>query len=393
MNQSSVEVAGSFRSRIHWGTVALLPILMALLFIPVPGANAATAIGLGTAESYGVLAGAGVTNTGPSVINGDLGTAPTPAVTGFGGAPNGTVNGATHQGDAAAASAKDDLTTAYNNAAGQGPTTAVATELGGQTLTPGVYNSASGTFGITGALTLNAQGNPDSVFIFKTASTLISASASSVNLINGAQACNVFWKVGSSTTLGTGSKFVGNIFALASISVNDGVTVAGRLLARNGSVTLINDTINRARCASTGGGGGGGNGGGGGGGGGGNGGGNGGGGGLGGGGGNGGPNISIPKVPTTENPPNGPSCIHQGFRAKVRIKSNNRLASVKVYVAGKLIKQTTRRNFSVWVSAKGIRHGRNVIRVVARDVQGNRKSQTRGFRWCSRAVASPDFTG
>jgi len=163
--------------------------------------------------------------------------------------------------------------------------------------------------------------------------------------------------------------------------VSAGVTGAGRLLARTVSLTLINDTINPARCASTGAAAGGGRGG------------NGGGGGLGGGGGNGGPNISIPRVPTTENPPNGPSCIHQGFRAKVRIKSNNRLASVKVYVAGKLIKQTTRRNFSVWVSAKGIRHGRNVIRVVARDVQGNRKSQTRGFRWCSRAVASPDFTG
>ena len=144
------------------------------------GSQAATAVGLGTANSFAVLAGAGVTNTGPSVINGDLGTSPTPAVTGFGGAPNGTVNGAIHQADALAAQAQADLTTAYDNAAGQGPVNTLATELGGQTLTPGVYNSQSGTFGITGTLTLNAQGNPNAVFIFKTASTLISASASRV---------------------------------------------------------------------------------------------------------------------------------------------------------------------------------------------------------------------
>ena len=99
---------------------------------------------MGTAESFAILAGAGVTNTGPSVINGDLGTSPTPAVAGFGGAPGGTVNGAIHQGNAVANQAKIDLTTAYNNAAGQGPPTTLATQLGGQNLTPGRLQLAFG---------------------------------------------------------------------------------------------------------------------------------------------------------------------------------------------------------------------------------------------------------
>ena len=231
-------------------SVLAFSILALCVGVALPtGAQGATAIGLGTADSYAVLGGSGVTNTGPTVLNGDLGTWPTPSITGFGGAPNGTVNGSTHQADAAAAQAQADLTTAYDNAAGQGPANTLATELGGQSLTPGVYKSQSGTFGITGALTLNAQGNPNAVFIFKTASTLISASASQVNLINGAQPCNVFWKVGSSATLGTSSAFAGNILALQSISVNNGVSVKGRLLARNGAVTLINDTVTRATCS------------------------------------------------------------------------------------------------------------------------------------------------
>ena len=198
----------------------------------LPGTSqAATAIDLGTADSYAILGGAGVTNTGPSVINGNLGTHPTPSVTGFGGPPNGTVNGVIHQGDAAALNAKNDLTTAFNNAAGQGPTTTVATDLGGLTLTPGVYNSITGDFGLTGALTLDAQGDPNAVFIFKSASTLITGSASSVNMINGGQSCRVYWQLGSSATLGSGSTFVGNILAQQSISVNNAVTVDGRLLA------------------------------------------------------------------------------------------------------------------------------------------------------------------
>ncbi len=155
---------------------------------------------------------------------------------------------ALHATDAVAAQAKVDLVTAYNDAAGRTPVTTVATELGGQTLTAGVYNSASGTFQITGTLTLDAQGNPNATFIFQMASTLVTASASSVNVINGGTACNVYWQVGSSATLGTASTFRGTIMALTSISLTTGATIEGRALARNGAVTMDTNTITQAAC-------------------------------------------------------------------------------------------------------------------------------------------------
>ena len=203
-------------------------------------------VGLGTADNFAVLAGQGVTNTGPTTVNGDLGTWPNPAVTGAGL----TVNGSIHAGDAVAQQAQGDTTIAYDDAAGRTPVTTVATELGGQTLTAGVYDSSAGTFGITGTLTLDGQDDPNAVFIFQADSTLLTASSSTVNLINGANACNVFWQVGSSATLGTNSTFRGTILALASITVTTGVTIEGRTLARNGAVTLDTDTITRATCTT-----------------------------------------------------------------------------------------------------------------------------------------------
>jgi hypothetical protein len=217
-------------------------------------ANAAEApVGLGTADSFAVLAGSGITNTGSTTITGDIGSHPTPAQTGTGACPAAgcvTLDGVNHEDDAVTQGAKADLTTAYNDAAGRTPVTTIATELGGQTLGGGVYNSAAGTFGITGTLTLDAGGNPDEVFVFQTASTLITASASSVNLLGGAQACNVFWQVGSSATLGTSSSFSGNILALTDITMTTNATAVGRVLARNGAVTLDTNTITRAACAA-----------------------------------------------------------------------------------------------------------------------------------------------
>jgi hypothetical protein len=391
------------RGTVRKINIAAIALIASLVL--ATGSQAATSVGLGTADSFAVLAGAGVTNVGPSVINGDLGTSPTPAVTGFGGAPNGTVNGAIHQADALAAQAQDDLTTAYDNAAGQGPVNTLATELGGQTLTPGIYNSESGTFGITGTLTLDGQGNPDAVFIFKTATTLITASASQVLMINGAQPCHLFWQVGSSATLGTNSAFAGNILALESIQLGSGVTVLGRLLARNASITLINDTVTRADCAvsGTGGGGGGGEGetGNGGGGAAGTGGGKKGGGAKGGGtgGGRGGPpNVQITGVPNSGEgkggpPDRGAPCTGHGFRAKFRIHSQVAMRKVSVFLDGKLIKRSTAKRFSVWISVVGLRAGRNTIRVVAVDRRGRRDAASRSFRRCGRAAPSPDFTG
>jgi hypothetical protein len=205
-------------------------------------------VGLGTDGAFAVLGGQTVTNTGSSTINGDLGVSPGAAVTGF---PPGTVNGTIHAADAVAAQAQLDLTTAYNDAAGRTPFVSVPADLTGLTLTPGVYQNST-ALALTGAVTLNAEGNPDAVFIFQAGSTLTTGSGSTVNLINGAQPCNVYWQVGSSATLGTTSTFVGNILALSSISMDNGVTLDGRALARNGSVTLINDTITAAQCATTG---------------------------------------------------------------------------------------------------------------------------------------------
>lgn len=210
-------------------------------------ARAAVAVDLFTADGFAVLAGSTVTNTGSSVVTGDLGVSPGSAVTGF---PPGTLVGTQHAADNTANQAKTDLTTAYNNAAGQTPVTTVPTELGGTTETTGTYNSDAGTFDITGTLTLDAQGNADAVFIFKTASTLITAGSSTVSLVNGAQACNVFWQVGSSATLGTNSTFKGNILALTSITATTGANIQGRLLARNGAVTLDTNTVTRSVCVT-----------------------------------------------------------------------------------------------------------------------------------------------
>ncbi len=204
-------------------------------------AIAATApISLGTAANYAVLAAATVTNTGPTTINGNVGLSPGTSVTGF---PPGQVIGTIDAADSASLQAQNDLTGAYNTAAASPITATIPVELGGSTLTAGVYASPAGTFGITGTLTLDAQGDPNVVFIFRAASTLITASASNVDLVNGAKASNVFWVVGSSATLGTYSILQGNILAMASITVTTGVTLNGRALACTAAVTLDANTI------------------------------------------------------------------------------------------------------------------------------------------------------
>jgi hypothetical protein len=194
--------------------------------------------------NFSVLAGSTITNTGSTVISGDIGVSPGTALTGF---PPGLAGGATHLADGAAAQAQTTLTVAYNDAAGRAGSIAKSGDLGGQTLTAGVYKSTS-SLGLTGDLTLDAAGNPAAVFIFEIASSLTTASGSHVVLINGANACNVFWQVGSSATLGTASVFKGNILALTSITVTTGVNLEGRVLARNGAVTLDSDVITGCVC-------------------------------------------------------------------------------------------------------------------------------------------------
>jgi hypothetical protein len=212
----------------------------------VPSASAVPSpVSLGSAAGYAVLGGSTVTNTGATKIIGDLGLSPGTSVTGI---PPGQVNGTQNIANSAALQAKNDLVTAYNDVASRPTTGVIPVELGGTTMAPGVYASPAGTFGITGTVTLDAGGDPNAVFIFKAASTLITASSSSVELVNGAKACNVFWQVGSSATLGTYSIIRGNVMALASITSTTGVTVDGRLLAREAAVTLDTATITRSSC-------------------------------------------------------------------------------------------------------------------------------------------------
>jgi hypothetical protein len=367
---------------------ATLGVIAALVIALVPAGAAHAAeptVLLGTADSFAVLGGSTITNTGNSVINGDLGLHPGTAVTGF---PPGRINGERHVNDAVAREAKDDLTLAYKDAAGRPFSATLPPDVGGRRLVPGVYRTGSvPSLGLTGTLTLDAQGDPRAVFIFQIESTLTTATDSRVNLINGAQACNIFWQVGSSATLGTRTVFAGNILALTSISVNDGVSVNGRLLARNGAVTLINDTVTRSRCAP----------------------------------GTGpppgakpgtgsgvGPDLTGPAVriggvpglrprpvrrPGARRPSARSVCTSRDFTARFRLRDRAGIRRAQVYLDGRLVRQTALDRFSLRVRVRGLRIGAHRITVVARDRAGNRSVTRRRFARCALSIAAPRFTG
>ena len=220
-------------------------LLLALLLTVLLASTAhAQSVDLGTADRFAVLGGSTVTNTGSTIITGDLGVSPGTALT---GAP--LVIGEVHNDDAVARQAKVDLATAYDVAAGRPSTATVSGDLGGRTLVAGVYTSAS-SLELTGDLTLDGQNDPNAVFVFQAGSTLRAAAGSRVLLTRGARACNVFWQVGSSATIEAASAFTGTILALTSITLTTGATVDGRALARNGAVTLDTNTITRSACAS-----------------------------------------------------------------------------------------------------------------------------------------------
>jgi type VI secretion system secreted protein VgrG len=224
-------------------------VLSAVAVLALAGpATAAATVNLGTAGSFAVLGASTVTNTGASTVTGDLGVSPGSSITGF---PPGVVNGGLiHNSDAVASQAQTDLNTAFNAAAGLAcDTTLTGQDLGGMTLTPGVYCFASSAQ-MTGVLTLNGQGDPNAVFIFQIGSSLTTASNATVNLIGSAQSCHVFWQVGSSATLGTGTVFKGTIMALASVTLNMGATVEGAALAHTGAVTMDANVVNLATCAT-----------------------------------------------------------------------------------------------------------------------------------------------
>ena len=224
--------------------------LTVTLVAPLPALAAEAPVNLGKTVTFAILAGTTITNTGPTIISGDAGVDV--------GLHPGTdipgraliTGGVFHVANAVALDAQNALITAYDDAAGRGPATNISAELGGQVLIPGVYSSTEGFFhlNVNGKLTLDAKGDPNGVFIFQTTSSLIAESGSVVSLINSARYCRVFWKVGSSATLGTGSTFIGHILALTSIWAKTGATIQGQLLARNGEVTLDTNTIINGFC-------------------------------------------------------------------------------------------------------------------------------------------------
>ena len=233
-------------NKIQRPVIALSLVVSALVLGAWPmAALAATAPRLGTAANFAVLAGSTITNTGPTVIHGSLGLSPGSAVTG------GPVATSKHVTDAVALRAKNALVTAYNDLASWGPTRSMTgQDLGGKTLVAGVYTFSSSAK-LTGTLTLSGNG----IFIFQMGSTLTTASNSRVLLKNGAQGCGVYWKVGSSATLGTGTQFKGTIIALTSITMVTGASILpGRALARNGAVTLDSNRISMpvGGCSATG---------------------------------------------------------------------------------------------------------------------------------------------
>ncbi len=231
-----------------------LAILLGAASVPLlytPRTSAQSGVPQGTTTTYAVLAASAVTSTGLSVVNGDLGVSPGTALTGF---PPGVITGATHLGDPVAAQAQADAHVEYAYLAGLTcGTDLTGQDLGGMTLTPGVYCFASSAQ-LTGILTLDAQGSCDSLFVFQTGSTLTTSVASSVNVINNPCSTNcrggsnVFWQVGSSATIGTGSQFTGNILANISTTLNFGASVAGSVFALTGAVTL--DTNNISACGA-----------------------------------------------------------------------------------------------------------------------------------------------
>ncbi|MFY9717978.1 MAG: ice-binding family protein [Thermoplasmata archaeon] len=202
-----------------------------------------TAIPLASASTFAALGGSSVTNTGPTRLTGDLGVSPGTSIVGF-AAGSGTYTGTEYRADGIAMGAQANVTIAYNDAKGlTNCPVSVAGNLGGQTLTPGLYKSTS-TLGITsGDLTLSGGGNPNGVFVFQVASSFTTTSGRTVILSDGAQAGNVFWQIGSSATIGTTSVVQGTILASASITMNSGSTLDGRALAESGDVTLADSTI------------------------------------------------------------------------------------------------------------------------------------------------------
>ena len=246
----SKEIMKNINSVRGFSAIGALSLLTIILY-PATTSAAGPTIRLGTTTGFAVLAGTTITNTGPTTISGsaggDIGLFPG---TSFTGSTTVTISGVQHIGDAAANTAQTDLVTAFNDISAPTATIRATPELASQTVTPGTYATTAGTFANSGNLVLDAQGDASAVFIFQASSTLITSPGSTMVLAGGAQACNVYWKVGSSATLGTNSTFIGKVMALTSITADSGATIQGQLLARTGAVNLNANKITNNSCVA-----------------------------------------------------------------------------------------------------------------------------------------------
>jgi hypothetical protein len=245
----------SLRNQFIKVGVLFVAVVVGMNFIPALSSALKPKVVQGTTSSYVILAATTITNTGPTTIGGtagsDVGLSPGTSYTGSASVTRSSA-GTDQITTPAASVAQTDLVTAYNDISSPTPTQLGAPDLAGQTVIPGTYANASGTFANSGTLTLDAQGNPSAVFIFQADSTVITSPNSTMVLTNGAQACNVYWRVGSSATIGVNSTFIGRIYALTSITANTGAKIDGQLLARNGAVTLDSNTITNNLCTTAG---------------------------------------------------------------------------------------------------------------------------------------------
>lgn len=223
--------------------IGILP-LLAIFLTPAPTSAAGPTINQGSTTTFGVVAATTITNTGSTKISGtaggDIGLSPASL---FPDSATVTASGSMHLGDATAATAQTDLTAAYTATAALTPTVLSSSDLAGQVITPGTYASSAGPLTNSGALTLDAKGDANAVFVFQTGSTLATATGSTMTLVNGAQASNVYWQVGNSATLGANSTFIGHLYAVNSITANNGAKIQGQLLSRLGGVSLNANTI------------------------------------------------------------------------------------------------------------------------------------------------------
>jgi len=246
------------QERKHFKLLGTILIAFSLiLLMPTTIFSLPASISLGKASTFGVLAGTSITNTGPTIVDGTAGAniglhpGSDPTIESFPGQDDITLSGQVYLFDEVAQEAQNDLLVAYNDVSTRAFDETIAADLEGRTLKTGVYRSESSIM-LTGTLILDGENNPNAVFILQAGSSLTTMANSKIVLINGAQACNVYWAVGSSVTLGTNSTFVGSVLASESITATTGAEIFGQLLALNGAVTLDENTITNDACLAAG---------------------------------------------------------------------------------------------------------------------------------------------